>query len=152
MTERKISLQDGTVVRHKTKGYEGLIEGITEIKTCFTKGGAAIVAAGGKEAFQYRVVVSGQSMRYIAPADDLEIVEAAAEMTCGGCGYHFQSKPGVVDKAGGHCQCGGWICPACLACQPTTLNASGQPTCLKQRKRLVRKLATGKKLASPFGR
>jgi hypothetical protein len=146
MTERKISLQDGTVVRHKTKGYQGLIEGITEIKTCFTKGGAALAGTGGKEAFQYRVVVTGQAMRYIAPADDLEILEAAAEIVCGRCAYSFHSKPGIIDKAGGHCQCGGWICPACSACQPTDETASGQSTCVKQRKRLVRKLANGKKL------
>ena len=35
----KASLQDGTLVRHKTIGYQGTIEGKTEIKTCFTRGG-----------------------------------------------------------------------------------------------------------------
>jgi hypothetical protein len=146
MTERKISLQDGTVVRHKIKGYEGMIEGITEIKTCFTKGGALLAGAGGKEAFQYRVVVTGQAMRYIAPADDLEVVEAAAEIVCGRCAYKFNSKPGVIDKAGGHCQCGGWICPACLACQPSEAKPNGQSPCLRERKRLVRKLASRSKV------
>jgi hypothetical protein len=142
MIENKISLRDGTLVRHKTKGYEGMIEGITEIKTCFTKAGAKLAASGGKEAFQYRVVVSGETMRYIAPADDLEVLEAAAEIVCSRCAYRFQTKPGVIDKAAGRCECGGWICPACLGCQP---NESTQPGCSKQRKRLVRKLATGKK-------
>ena len=36
----KISLQDGTLVRHKVIGYQGTIEGKTEIKTCFTRGEA----------------------------------------------------------------------------------------------------------------
>ena len=37
--KREISLRDGTVVRHKNKGYEGKIEGTTAIKACFTRAG-----------------------------------------------------------------------------------------------------------------
>jgi hypothetical protein len=57
----EISLRDGTLVRHKNRGYEGKIEGTTAIKACFTRGGALPDAPNNKEAFQYRVVVDGQS-------------------------------------------------------------------------------------------
>lgn len=145
MTElaNKISLQDGTVVRHKVIGYQGTIEGKTEIKTCFTRGGALLAIPPAKEAFQYRVVVSGETMRHIAPAEDLEILDAMTEVVCFRCHYGFRTKPGVVDKASGRCQCGGWICPACMACQ--TVEAPEQSQCLKQRKRMVKKLADEKK-------
>jgi hypothetical protein len=75
-----IILRDGTLVRHKIIGYEGKVEGTTAIKTCFTKGGALQVLPATKEAFQYRVAVSGLSMRYIAPIEDLEIIDAATEI------------------------------------------------------------------------
>src|SRR5688572_31347295 len=78
MVEKVDVLRDGTLVRHKLKGYEGKIEGTTAIKACFTKGGASLETT--KETFQYRVVVNGQSMRYIAPVDDLEIVDAVVEI------------------------------------------------------------------------
>lgn len=139
----KISLQDGTLVRHKIIGYQGKIEGKTEIKTCFTRGGASLSIPPAKEAFQYRVAVSGESMRHIAPAEDLEILDATTDVVCFRCHYAFRTKPGVLDKAGGRCQCGGWICPGCLACQ--TLEASEASPCLKQRKRMVKKLANEKK-------
>jgi len=138
----KIRLRDGTFVRHKVIGYEGRIEGTTEIKTCFTRRGTLLVIAPAKETFQYRVAVSGESMRHIAPAEDLEILDAMTQVVCLRCRHVFRTKPGVVDKAGGRCQCGGWICPACLACQTT--EASEQSPCLKQRKR-VKKLANEKK-------
>ena len=139
----KINLQDGTLDRHRIQGYQGRIERITQIKACFTKGGAALALALAKEAFQYRVAVKGESMRHIAPADDLEVIEEeqSLEISCFSCLSSFRSKPGVLGKPGGRCECGGWICPACLACQPST---EGTP-CLKQRKRLVRKHAKAKK-------
>jgi hypothetical protein len=145
MTEiaNKISLQDGTLVRHKVIGYQGTIEGKTEIKTCFTRGGALLAIPPAKEAFQYRVVVNGETMRHIAPAEDLEILDAMTEVVCFRCHYAFRTKPGVVDKASGRCQCGGWICPACMACQ--TVEAPEQSQCVKQRKRMVKKLADEKK-------
>ena len=139
----KISLQDGTLVRHKVIGYQGTIEGKTEIKTCFTRGGSVLAIPPAKETFQYRVVVNGESLRHIAPAEDLEILDAMTEAVCFRCQYVFRTKPGVVDKAAGRCQCGGWICPACFACQ--TPEAAGQSPCLKQRKRMVKKLASEKK-------
>jgi hypothetical protein len=43
------------------------------------------------------------------------------DVVCSRCGYSFHSKPGFGDKPGGRCQCGGWICPACLACQGTEM-------------------------------
>ena len=139
----KISLQDGTLVRHKVIGYQGTIEGKTEIKTCFTRGGSVLAIPPAKETFQYRVVVNGESMRHIAPAEDLEILDAMTEVACFRCQYVFRTKPGVLDKAAGRCQCGGWICPACFACQ--TPEAAEQSPCLKQRKRMVKKLANEKK-------
>ncbi len=137
----KVSLQDGTLVRHKVMGYQGTIEGRTEIKTCFTRGGIVLTMPLAKETFQYRVVVSGESMRHIAPAEDLEIIDAMAEIVCFRCHYAFRSKPGILDKAGGRCQCGGWICPACMACQ----TAESSEPCVKQRKRMLKKLANEKK-------
>ena len=71
----QVSMADGTLVRHKTNGYEGKIDDITEIKACFTRGGALLATPLTKEPFQYRVVVAGESMRHIAPAEDLEILE-----------------------------------------------------------------------------
>jgi hypothetical protein len=139
----KVALEDGTLVRHKVIGYQGTIEGRTEIKTCFTRGGALLPIPPAKEAFQYRVVVSGESMRHIAPAEDLEILDATAAVVCFRCHYAFRTKPGVFDKPAGRCQCGGWICPACLACQ--TVEASEKSPCLKQRKRMVKRLANEKK-------
>jgi hypothetical protein len=143
----KISLQDGTLVRHKVIGYEGTIEGKTEIKTCFTRRGTLVAIPSAKETFQYRVAVSGESMRHIAPAEDLEILEAMTEVVCFRCHYVFRSKPGVLDKAAGRCQCGGWICPACLVCQP--VEASEQSPCLKREKRMDKKVASKKKAKRP---
>ena len=150
----KITLQNGTLVRHKSQGYQGRIEGITEIKACFTRGGVSLAVSLAKETFQYRVVVAGDLMRHIAPAEDLEILEALAEIVCFRCHTAFRSKPGLVDKAGGRCECGGWICPACLACQPAAADSSNHkgPSCPKQRKRLVRKLASDKPAHSPSDR
>lgn len=143
----QIKLQDGTLIRHKVAGYEGRIEGTTEIKGCFTAGGQALDKSNSKQIFQYRVVIKGESMRKIAPAEDLEILEGAVEVACPECHATFQSKPGLADKPGGRCQCGGWICPACLTCQDTNADAtkSRQSPCLKQKKRLARRLVLQKK-------
>ena len=45
----KTSLQDGTLVRHKIIGYQGTIEGKTEIKTCFTRGGTSLAIPPAKK-------------------------------------------------------------------------------------------------------
>ena len=140
-----ISLRDGTLVRHKNRGYEGKIEGTTAIKACFTRGGTLLDLPITKEAFQYRVVVSGQSMRYIAPGEDLEILDAAAEIICVRCHKTFHSKPGLTGKAAGRCACGGWICPVCMGCQTEEAAQDKATACSNQRKRFVRKLANEKK-------
>ena len=134
-TMAQVKLQDGTLIRHKVAGYEGRIEGTTEIKTCFTAGGKLLDKSNSKQAFQYRVVIKGESMRRIAPAEDLEILEGAEKFICPHCQFSFQTKPGFVDKPGGRCGCGGWICPSCLDCR----DASEKSPCLKLRKRLARK-------------
>jgi hypothetical protein len=139
----QISLHDGTLVRHKMVGYQGTIDGTTRIKTCFTRAGVLLAIPLAKEIFQYRVEVSGEPLRQIAPAEDLEIVDQMSEIVCFNCERVFRTKPGVVDKPGGRCQCGGMICSACLACQ-TAESSEGTP-CLKQKKRLDRKLVKEKK-------
>lgn len=134
-----ISLRDGTLVRHKTQGYEGKIEGTTAIKTCFTRGGDLLQALNTKEAFQYRVAVNGLSMRHIAPFDDLEIIEAVEAILCDRCHQSFYTKPGLTDKACGRCACGAWICPVCLGCQSEEAANDPATSCATQRKRFVRK-------------
>jgi hypothetical protein len=140
-----VKLQDGTLIRHKVTGYEGRIDGTTEIRSCFTEHGALLGDRSAKQAFQYRVFIEGESLRRIAPAEDLEILEGAAMITCPGCHLTFQNRPGFHGKPGGRCQCGGWICPSCLACQDASEKAAVQSPCLNQRKRLVRKMAVKKK-------
>jgi hypothetical protein len=132
-------LPAGTLIRHKITGYEGRIDGITEIKACFTRAGAVVAGATPKDSFQYRVEVVGESLRRIAPAEDLEILEGVVDVVCASCGHAFQSKPGIGNKGGGHCQCGGWICPVCLSCQ------AADDACAKQTTRKARKLAAQKK-------
>jgi len=141
----EISLRDGTLVRHKMIGYEGKIEGTTAIKTCFTRGGILLAAPITKESFQYRVAVTGAAMRFIAPVDDLEILDAATSITCTGCQKAFYSRPGLVGKACGRCACGGWICPSCLACQSDGGAKDKQKPCINQRKRFLKKAANDKK-------
>ncbi len=125
----------GTLIRHKITGYEGRIDGITEIKTCFTKAGALSAGAVIKDAFQYRVLVAGESLRRIAPAEDLEILEGSVEIVCASCTRTFQSKPGAASKVTGRCGCGNWICPFCLSCQ------GAGSACSKQTARKARRLA-----------
>ena len=139
-----ISLRDGTVVRHKMIGYEGKIEGTTAIKTCFTRGGILLTAPATKESFQYRVAVSGTLMRFIAPVEDLEVLDAAMSIICAGCQKTFYSRPGLVGKACGRCACGGWICPSCLGCQFESTATERAKPCDSQRKRLLKKAVNGK--------
>ena len=68
-------LRDGTLVRHKVAGYEGHIEGTTSIKELFTVAGQQLNATRTKETFQYRVVLEGETLRRLAPAADVEILE-----------------------------------------------------------------------------
>lgn len=138
-------LRDGTVVRHKSRGYQGKIEGTTSIKACFTKAGALLQAATTKEPFQYRIFIIGESMRQVAPLEDLEVIEAAAEIDCAACHKHFYSKAGLVGKPGGRCACGSWICPACLACQAAEAAQDKATGCAHQRKRVSRELTKNKK-------
>jgi len=108
MSERRVEvkLQDGTLIRHKVAGYEGRIEGTTAIKTCFTARGELLIYPTTKQLFQYRVVVKGEPMRRIAPAEDFEILDGVVEIICPRCQSSFKSKPGLADKPGGRCQCG----------------------------------------------
>jgi hypothetical protein len=141
----EVSLRDGTLVRHKMKGYEGKIEGTTAIKACFTRGGVLLDVPVSKEAFQYRVAVNGAAMRGIAPAEDLEILDAATAIVCVRCHKSFYTKPGVAGKAGGRCACGGWICPVCLGCQAEEAANDKKTSCMNQRKRFLKKNANDKK-------
>ena len=138
-TPTEVKLKDGTLIRHKVIGYEGRTDGITALKNCFTRLGGPLGNMPSKQTYQYRVLVAGEANRRIAPLEDLEILEASAEVTCPACHSAFDTKPGYPNKAGGLCSCGGWICPSCLMCQPNS-------ACPKQRLRLVRKAAAKKKL------
>ena len=140
-TMAEVKLRDGTLIRQKILGYEGRIEGTTEIKTCFTSGGELLDKSNTKQIFQYRVVVKRESMRWIAPSEDLEILEGAVEFICPHCRFSFQTSPGFANKPGGRCECSGWICPSCLDCR----DVNEQSPCLKQCKRLARKLNLQKK-------
>lgn len=143
------ALSDGTLVRHKVSGYLGRIDGVTAILSCFTSHGVPVQMTTSKESFQYRVIVKGEKMRRVAPARDLEILGAGAgiDVTCFGCQATFRGSASVFDKPGGLCECGGWICPECLVCQ---LPREGSiedsiAACPAQRKRLVKKVAVGRK-------
>ncbi len=142
-----VKLRDGTLIRHKVVGYEGRIDGITGIKACFTSAGKLLESPGVGQIFQYRVMVKGESIRRIAPSKDLEVLEGVEEVVCSRCHFAFYSKPGMVDKAGGRCQCGAWICPSCLACGNMELKATknDQSLCPGEKKRLMRKFAAKKR-------
>lgn len=140
-----ISLRDGTLVRHKMIGYEGKIEGTTAIKACFTRGGTLLGTPISKESYQYRVAVTGATMRFIAPVDDLEILDAATAISCVRCQKSFYTRPGLVGKACGRCVCGGWICPVCMGCQSEDAAKDKQKSCISQRKRFLKKIANDKK-------
>ena len=99
----EVRLQSGTVIRHRVTGYEGVVDGITEIRDCFTSAGAPLSRLSSKYSFQYRIVVSGESTRRIAPTEDLEILDGAVLVFCPHCRDSFQSKPGTVGKPRGRC-------------------------------------------------
>ena len=142
----------GTLVRHRVSAYIGRIDGVTAIQSCFTSRGAPVPLTATKESFQYRVIVRGEQMRRIAPVRDLEVLAEGTklEATCDDCRSTFSSDPSLIDKPGGICECGGWICPDCLACQPSqgASSESSLATCPNQRKRLLKK-ATRQKRAKP---
>lgn len=142
-------LEDGTLIRHKVAGYEGRIDGTTQVQSCFTVGGALLAHPSSKHLFQYRVVVEGETLRRIAPADDFEILEAVVEVICPSCHACFQTKPGLADKPRGRCKCGGWICPTCLSCQETNEETvKTRRSCPNQRRRVAARLAVQKKANS----
>ena len=151
MSEVKLEskLQDGTLIRHKVAGYEGRIQGTTQIKSCFTRGGELLANSTTKDLFQYRIVVEGESLRRIAPAEDFEILDGVVEIICANCHCSFQSKLDAAGKPRGRCHCGGWICPSCLFCRDLNKEtAKGRPSrCTHQQKRLA-KLALEKKAAA----
>jgi len=140
-TPAQVKLEDGTLIRHNVEGYEGRIDSTTQIQSCFTAGGVLLSRPDNRQTFQYRVLVQGESLRRIAPAEDFQILDGVVQVACLGCRYTFSSKPGLAGKPGGRCQCGGWICPSCSACQDINVKSP----CLKQRKRFVKNLAGVKK-------
>lgn len=141
-------LRDGTLVRHKNKGYEGKIEGTTSIKACFTRGGATLSMPITKEIFQYRISIAGESLRQVAPLEYLEVIDAVMAIECVCCRQRFHTKPGLQGKPCGRCACGAWICPVCAACQTEAASQDKATACPEQRKRLVRKLGNEKKLSA----
>jgi len=147
---QEVVLAVGTLVRHRVSAYVGMIDGVTAIQSCFTSRGAPMPTAASKESFQYRVLVQGEKIRRIAPVRDLEVLAEGTKLqvTCGGCRSTFSSDPRLIDKAGGLCECGGWICPDCLACQPSqdASMESSLATCPNQRKRLLKKAARQKRV------
>jgi hypothetical protein len=149
------ALSDGTLVRHRVNGYLGRIDGVTAIQSCFTNRGAPMPTATSKEKFQYRVIVKGEKMRRIAPVRDLEVLDAGTSIhvTCVNCQTTFASSPNAIDKPGGICECGGWICPECLLCQLAPENSADGSTesCPNQRKRLLKKAASHKRAKPAVG-
>ena len=60
--------EEGTLVKHKKLGYEGLIDGQTNLRIFFT---------GNKQVkFQYRIKLPDQDKRLIAPEEDLRKLKA----------------------------------------------------------------------------
>lgn len=68
-------VRDGILVRHTIDGYQGCVEGTTRIKALFTDKGQPLTDARSKQTFQYRVVLEGEAVRRVAPAEDIEILE-----------------------------------------------------------------------------
>jgi len=132
-----VALQSGTMIRHKTAGYEGRIDGTTAIQACFTDGGKSLGSAISKHTFQYRVAIAGESLRRIAPAEDLEIVEQATQVICPSCSHSFHTKLNSKGKPRGRCRCGGWICPICLSCR--SADEAEKTACVSELKRHSKK-------------
>src|SRR5690242_4030837 len=143
-------LKDGTLVEHKTSGYRGRIDGITEIKGCFTRGGINPVPNTLKDTFQYRIVVNGEAMRHIAPAEDLEVLveESPLNVSCSNCNAAFSTNPRLANKAHGRCHCGGWICPECFACR----TSRQEDSCAKESARMKRRQGKRRSAAATPGR
>jgi hypothetical protein len=149
---RKITettLTDGTIVRHKVSGYRGQIDGTTALQNCFTNKGLALTVPAIAETFQYRIAVAGEKLRRVAPARDLEVVavEQRTEIACLSCGTVFLTRPGVLNKVGGKCECGSWICPACLVCTAPSVKATkgARVICAGQRNRMAKQQANHKR-------
>jgi hypothetical protein len=147
--QAQVRLSDGTLVRHRTSGYLGRIDGVTGIQGCFTQSGAPMAVVIAKESFQYRILVKGEKMRRIAPLRDLEVLDAttALEVTCFNCQTVFSGATNVNDKPGGLCECGAWICPECLLCEGSEEKGDKEAgeSCPKQRKRLLSKIESTKR-------
>lgn len=143
----EVVLSDGTLVRHRVNGYLGRIDGVTAIQSCFTNHGTPMPVTTNKESFQYRVIVQGEKIRRIAPVRDLEVLAAGThiEVTCFGCELTFSSSPNVINKPGGLCECGGWICPGCLVCRSSQESSLEPDNCPNQRKRLLKKATPQKR-------
>ena len=77
----EIRLQKGTIIRHKVAGYEGRIDGTTEIRACFTARGELVGKSSPGQTFQYRIAVAGELLRRIAPPEDLEVLESSVTAT-----------------------------------------------------------------------
>jgi len=133
-----VALQNGTMIRHKTAGYEGRIDGTTAIQACFTEGGETLESRNSKHTFQYRIAIAGKSLRRIAPAEDLEILEQTTQVICPSCGHSFHTKLSCEGKPRGRCRCGGWICPICLSCR--SADEAGKTACVRELKRRSKKL------------
>jgi len=59
--------EEGDLVKHKKSGYEGLIDGQTNLKMLFT---------GNRHCeFQYRIKLPNQDTRLIAPEEDLQMLK-----------------------------------------------------------------------------
>ena len=59
--------EEGSLVKHKELGYEGLIDGKTSLKMLFT---------GNKQCeFQYRIKLPNKDNRLIAPKEDLQMLK-----------------------------------------------------------------------------
>ena len=60
-------IEDKALVKHKRLGYEGLIDGQTHLRILFT---------GNKTCdFQYRIKITNQDKRFIAPEEDLKVLK-----------------------------------------------------------------------------
>jgi hypothetical protein len=147
VVQEEVRLSDGTLVRHRTAGYLGRIDGVTAIQGCFTQSGAPMPVAIAKERFQYRIFVKGEKMRRIAPLRDLEVLDAttAVQITCLNCQTVFSGATNVIDKPGGLCGCGAWICPECLHCGSSDDKREPGDSCPSQRKRLLNKAMNEKR-------
>ncbi|MEI7998344.1 MAG: hypothetical protein WCH62_02410 [Candidatus Omnitrophota bacterium] len=62
--------EEQSLVKHKKLGYEGLIDGQTNLRLLFT---------GNKASeFQYRIKLPNQDKRLIAPEEDLQLLKLPA--------------------------------------------------------------------------